>query len=273
MKVFKSDSQGIYAFQKIFKHIQSKGSKIVMWQLTSGSSGRNIGNSKLSSFQLESGILKFEIPAEYSVQKSSPMYFYSEDGQLIFKSEGIEFDQNHFSINVPLEIKLLEEDEVGKIKLITGIDISTVWKNKRFNFDEVSKINFGKIVGMSQRTNRDKEFLDNEFTPVSLDDEDKMFAGKRESPRARPKVEKWAKVASQNTPEIQLLRIFDLSRGGISFVTMEVNLFPIESKVNILAIEDHVLDDPLVAKVMSHRPIDELDIEFKIGCKFDEGQS
>jgi len=273
MKVFKSDSQGIYAFQKIFKHIHSKGSNIVLWQLSPVSTGRNIANSKLSSFKIEEGILNFEIPTGYSMQQSLPMYFYSEDGQLIFKSEGIQVEKNFFTISLPKEIKLLEEDEVGKIRLITGLDISTVWKSKRFNFDDVSKVDFGKVVGMTQRTSRDREFLDNEFDRVSIDDEDKLFADKRESPRARPKAEKWAKVVSQKSPDVQLLRIFDLSRGGISFVTMEVDLFPVGSKVNIVGIEEHVLDDPLLAQVMSHRPIDELDIEFKIGCKFDEGQS
>jgi hypothetical protein len=272
MKVFKSDSQGVYAYQKIFKHIHSKGSKIVIWQLSSAS-GRTVANSKLTAFQIESGFLKFEIPTNYLIQQTSPIYFYSEDGQLIFKSEGILLDNSHFSVNLPQEIKLLEEDEVGHIKHITGLDMSTTWKTKRFNFDDVSKVDFGKIVGMTSRTSRDREFLDNEFTRVSLEDEDKLYADKRESPRARPRVDKWVKVLSQKTPELQLLRMFDLSRGGISFVAMEVDFFPVGSKINIVAIEEHTLDDPLVAEVMSHRPIDELDIEFKIGCKFDEGQA
>jgi hypothetical protein len=272
MKVFKSDSRGVYAYQKIFKHIHSKGSKIVIWQMSS-SSGRSVANSKLSSFQIESGFLKFEIPSNYLLQQSSPIYFYSEDGQLIFKSEGIQLDNDHFSVQLPHEIKLLEEDEVGQIKFITGLDISTIWMSKRFNFDDVSKVDFGKVVGMTNRTSRDKDFLDNEFARVSIEDEDKLYADKRESPRARPRVDKWVKILSQKTPELQLLRVFDLSRGGISFVAMEIDLFPIGSKVNIVAIEEHILDDPLLAEVMSHRPIDELDIEFKIGCKFDEGQA
>ncbi len=272
MKVFKSDSQGIYAYQKIFKHIHSKGSKIVIWQLSS-STGRTVANSKLSSFQIESGVLNFEIPSNYLMQQSAPIFFYSEDGQLIFKSEGIVLDKDHFSVSLPQEIKLLEEDEVGQIKLITGHDISTIWKSKRFNFDDVIKVDFGKVVGMTDRTSRDREFLDNEFTRVSLEDEDKLYADKRESPRARPRVDKWVKVLSQKTPDVQLLRIFDLSRGGISFVAMEVDFFPVGSKINIVAIEEHTLDDPLVGEVMSHRAIDELDIEFKIGCKFDEGQA
>jgi hypothetical protein len=127
---------------------------------------------------------------------------------------------------------------------------------------------------MIERSDRDQAFLNQEFEDfLSLEDEEKLFADKRESPRSRPKIDKWVRIRTFDSQELHILKLFDLSRGGIGFITMNPERFPTNSKLMIVGFENHSLDDPLIAEVMSHRPMDELEIEFKIGCKFDDGQA
>jgi hypothetical protein len=39
-----------------------------------------------------------------------------------------------------------------------------------------------------------------------------------------------------------------------------------------MGFNEFLLDDPLIGKVMSIRPMDEHQVEFKVGVKFTEGQ-
>lgn len=270
MRVIKSDS-GFLAYQKIFRHLQTNNCTVVVWQLTENGE-RNVSHSRLNSFHLETKLLHFELANNYQITAGLPLYCYSEDGQFIFKSDITDVKKSVFSVQVPEEIKLLEDPDVSFIKGASGVDLAPVWKVKRLQIDEESKPDYMVVKSMKERSSRDQEFLNNEFNPISLDEEDKMFADKRESPRARPKVDKWVKIMSEASEEIHLLRLFDLSQGGIGFVTMDSHLFPKGTKIKVVGFEQYDLDDPLIGEVMSQRPIDDTQIEFKIGCKFAEGQ-
>ena len=273
MKVIKSDT-GTYAYQKLLKHVHSNSSDVVVWQVHPESGERNIFHSLLNAIHLETGYLHFELKESDHLNRALPVFFYAEDGQFIFRSDIQDVKAGVFTILVPKEIKLLEDEEVTVIRGNTGLDISDVWRTKRLNVEKPDQgPDIMVVKSMSQRTERDQEFLNNEFESVSLDEEDKLFADKRESPRARPKVDKLVKVAAEGSDEDHILKLFDLSRGGIGFITLEPELFPKGSKIRVLGFEDFDLDDPLIAMVMSQRPIDETQIEFKIGCKFDEGQA
>jgi hypothetical protein len=270
MKVIKSDSSGILAYQKIFKHIQANNSSVVVWQVyVSGE--RHILNSRLNSFHLDSGLLHFELPDGTTFNRELRIFCYSEDGQFIFQTYIKDMRSNVFSLSFPNEIKLLEETEVETIRTRSGIDMASVWKSKRLNFDHQDEQL--KPKSMAERSSRDQEFLNNEFDALSLDEEEKLFAGKRESPRARPKNDKWVKLIGEESEEVRVFKLFDLSRGGIGFVCTEPNLFPKRTKVRVVGFDEFNLDDPLIAEVMSHREIDSTQTEWKIGCKFDEGQS
>lgn len=273
MRVIKSDSSGIYFYQKILKHVQAKGSPFVVWQLIPETGQRNKTDSRLNSFHFESGLMHFEVDNGSLFQMELPIYFYSEEGQFIFKSQFKEIRPKVFTAMLPSEIKLIEDPEVNQIRTSIGMDISTVWKTNRMNLGGENLGGHLKVKSMAERTARDQEFLTNEFNSVSLDEEDRMFADKRESPRARPKVEKWVKVIAEGNEEVHYLKLFDLSQGGIGFITFEPQYFPKGCKIKVVGFDQFDLDDPLIAEVMSQRPIDDLQIEFKIGCKFDEGQA
>ncbi len=271
MKVIKSDN-GFLAFQKLFKQVQINNFPIVVWQFVSETGERHISESRLNSFHLDSGLLHFEVPQDSRIIPQLPVFCYSEDGQFIFKTEIQIMKSNVFSLYVPSEIKFLEEDDVTVIHGRIGVDISTVWRTKRLNLDLEPQDDVMRVKSMSERSARDQEFLNNEFESVSLDEEEKLFADKRESPRARPKIDKWVKVQVQDSSETKMVRLFDLSRGGIGFITLEIDLFPKGHEIKVVGFEEFDLDDPIIGKIMSHRAIDDSQFEFKVGVKFDDGQ-
>lgn len=259
------------AYQKIFKQVMSNHSSLVAWQLLA-SGERKITSTYLNSFYMESSILHFTLPG-ISLDPQLPLYFYAEDGQFIFKSTIKEMKANVLSVVLPLEIRLLEEPDVTFIKGQIGIDLSDIWRTKHIELSEDELPDYLKVKSMAERTERDQDFLNQEFAAaLTLDEEDKMFADKRESPRARPKNDKWVKLKVENHDEAHLVKLFDLSRGGIGFVTMDIFKFPKGSVINILGFDQFDLDDPIIGRIMSHRPVDETMSEYKVGVKFDEGQ-
>lgn len=271
MKVIKSDS-GFLAFQKLFKSIQTNSSFVTVWQVTSGGD-RKISLSRLNSFHLDSALLHFERPDDIDIASELPLYVYSEDAQFIFKAQIKEIRANVFSAVFPDEIKLLEEPDVTIVRGKTGVDLSGVWKTKKLQIENDRRPDHMVVKSMRDRSTRDQEFLQNEFNPVSLDEEDKLFADKRETPRARPKQDKFVKIKTLISDEIHVFKLFDLSQGGIGFITMDPHLFPKGDLIQIMGFEEFNLDDPLIARVMSQRAIDETQIDFKVGCKFEEGQN
>lgn len=272
MRVIKSDSSEVQFYQKILRHIHASSSDLLIWQVLPETGKRNIAHSRLSSYHFESGLMHLKLSTGSGIMNHLPLYCYSEEGQLIFKTEIREVNTEAFTVGLPLEIKLLEEPDVDVIKVSIGINISTKWKTMRIQTGQEDHSDFMKVKSMSERSSRDQEFLNNEFNSVSLDEEEKMFADKRESPRARPKIDKWVKVSSEASEGIHTLKLFDLSQGGIGFVTRDPHLFPKGSKIKVTGFDQFNLDDPLIGQVMSQRPMDEHQTEFKIGCKFDEGQ-
>jgi hypothetical protein len=272
MRVIKSDSSGVYIYKKILKDIHSHECKIIIWQFNPETKERRISESKINSVHLESGVLNFIRPENYDLKSELPLYFYSEEEQVIFKSEIRELMEKNFSIHTPSEIKLLDEEDVTIVSGTSGINISTLWKSRRSNYIESHQVDMMRVKSLAERSSRDQDFLNQEFHRISLDEEDRLFADKRESPRGKPVLDKWIKIGTLTDENVYDFKIFDLSRGGVGFITEDTSPFPKGSKVKILAFDDFILDDPLYAEVMSHRPLDMEGIGTKIGCKFDSGQ-
>lgn len=270
MRVIKSDT-GFLVYQKIFKQLISDQSQVVVWQIAE-SGEREVSHSILNSFHSESKSLHFQLNDPTKVQQTLPLYCYSEDGQLIFKTQIKEVRESNFSVDFPDEIKLLEDPEVTQIRSSVGIDLSDIWRVKRLsNNPDIIEPDIMRVKSMAERSTRDQDILNQEFG-VSVDEEDKLFADKRESPRARPKDDKWVKVAKFQSNGPGRYRLFDLSRGGMGFIAPNDLDFPKGTDVHIMGFDEFDLDDPLLGKVMSVRPIDESQKEFKIGVKFSEGQ-
>ena len=194
-----------------------------------------------------------------------PLYCFAEDGQIIFKATIDNILENNLSVILPEEIKVLEDPEVVLIKSSTGRDYSTIWKSKLLKTTPIdTSLDIMRVKSMAQRSTRDQELLNNEFG-LTLDEEDKLFADKRESPRARPKADKWVKIAMGQSDGPSIYRLFDLSQGGMAFVGFDESEFDKGTDVHIVGFNDFDLDDPLIGKIMSIRPIDGVESEFKFG--------
>lgn len=272
MKVINSDT-GFLAYQKIFSSLMANQIKLMVWQYVPDTGKRNVTEIRISAFNLESKSIHVECKKEFPIDAAQLMYFYSEEAQLIFKTNLQEMRDNNFSVNIPEEIKLLDEPdfEEAYTHVKSGLEKSE-WRVKRigFGYNELGT-DVMRVKSMSQRSSRDQDFLNQEFHPVNLDEEEKMFASKREAPRARPKANKKVKILVKD--EAKVYKLFDLSQGGMGFLTDSFEDFDTGSQVRVIGFDDFNLDDPLIGTIKNVRPLEGAQVEFKVGVKFDEGQS
>jgi hypothetical protein len=268
MKVIKSQA-GLSMYKIIFGHLEMRNSKLIAWQVDPDTLQRKVFETQLTAFRPEQNYLKLKKDSAVPIEKDLPLYVFSEEGQIIFKSLFIEIQDLEAMLTLPGELKLLEDQDVKSYQNMIGLHADVDKQTSPFCI----KVGDVSIKSLSERSSRDQEFLNNQFLTLSLDEEDKAFSDLRNSPRTRPKLDKWLTIQIPSIQGFQEVRIYDLSRGGISFITMELDLFPKGTKIKVLSIDNFELDDPLVAEVMSSRPINDLEIEYKIGCQFQEGQT
>ena len=271
MRVIKSET-GFLLYLKIFKQLAAYQTKIILWQISPDSGGRQISETHVNSFNLETKKVFFELSGAGLLRQQLPIYGYIEDGALIFKTFIEDIRDKTLCLKVPDEISLLEENEMSEMDRKIAQGTSDVWKVKRLdtNLDNQAP-DILRVKSMAQRSTRDQDLLNQEFG-LSVDEEDKLFADKRESPRARPKIDKYVKILRTLGEAPLIYKLFDLSRGGMGFLCALEDEFIKGSNVNIVGFNDFDLDDPLVGQVMSIRSLDGASNEFKVGVKFSEGQ-
>lgn len=240
MKVIESESERV----KVLTDLIEDQSKLLAWQVNSNGT-RSIYYIVMQSYHLQSGLVHFQ--SEKNFNLTLPLYFYSANKKIIFKSEVL----TSSCVKMPSEIKLLDDKEIEV--LLKGLDL--------------------KVKSLNERSPRDQAFLQEELQLMSVDEEDKLYADKRESPRVRPKADRWVKIRKRNETRIDLCRLFDLSRGGLGFLSVSLIDYPKGSEVLIIGFDDFDLDDPLYGEIVSQRPIDESKVDYKIGLKFIDGQA
>ena len=273
MRLIKSDS-GFLLYQKIFRQLLAHNSLILLWQVRLETGERKVVEARLNSFHMDTGLIHLETPRGNDLNLSFPIYCYSRDAQFIFKTEIKNLKLNVVSILLPEELQLLETPDVSYVhgSGSGGENLSNIWMSRVAKSDASPPKNYVVVKSMRDRTARDQEFLTHKLY-LTLDEEDKIYAEKRKSPRKRPKANRKVKIKSNHSDEIYRLKLFDLSQGGIGFITAEAYLFSTGTSISIIGFEDFKLDDPLVATVVSQRSTDLTMTEFKIGCKFNEGQA
>lgn len=257
------------AYNKVLRYLKANQCPLIIWQ--GHPEGRTIVHCVLNSFHDESKLMHLDKIADAKFYEGLPIFCYVEQFQMIFKSELFDFAEKYFSIYMPKELKVIEEREARKV-VIPGMDFSTLWKSKRLKVEEIDETqDYYRVKSMSQRSNRDQELLGLEFG-VSLDEEDRLFADKRESPRARPQGNKKVKIQKLDGEMVHKLKLFDLSRGGLAFLSDLNGMFSKSEKLMVTGFDEFDLDDPIFGVVMSVRPVDEAQDEWKIGIKFEDGQ-
>ncbi len=261
MRVIKSDS-GFQFFEKMFNYLLKSASPLVMWQISPASGERQITNSYLSAFNPSTKKMVFHLSAGESVIKNLPLYCYAKSGPIIFKVDVQEIFGADIGVTFPKELKLLEDDDNFNVK-----DLSK--KNPGTEIHEASTER--KVIPLSQRSNHDQRILSEDFE-VNLDEEDRIYADKRESPRARPRSKKRVKVAKFKSSGPVIYKLIDLSRGGIGLISKQEDEFIKGEEVHIVGFDNADLDDPLVGEIMSVRPIEGPLLQFKVGVQFRDGQ-
>lgn len=267
MKVITPD-QGYSSFLKIFKEVQGLKQKVVIWQL-SDVGKRIVSETLLISYSADTKSLNLLPPSE-SLNPAVPLYFFIDASEVIFKSKIENVSPKFVSVSFPAEIRKLDDSEES-INFRKN-HVSTMWVTKTASSSVDRYSDLVRVKTMKERTSRDQDFLNSEFNPVNLDEDDKIFADKRESPRVRPKGEKLVKLALKGESHIHIMKLFDLSRGGLGFLTFTPDHFPKGSEVYVTGFDAFELDDPIIGTVMAHRAVDDTNVEFKIGVKFNDGQ-
>jgi hypothetical protein len=174
------------------------------------------------------------------------------------------------AVSFPNEIRTLDDSEESITFRKNHLKTNWVTKAATSSVDRYS--DHVRVKSMKERSSRDQDFLNSKFDPVNLDEEDKLYADKRESPRVRPKGEKLVKVVRKGETQLHIMKLFDLSRGGMGFLTFTPDHFPKGSEIYVTGFDAFELDDPLIGTVMAHRAVDDTNVEYKIGVKFNEGQ-
>lgn len=266
-----NQESGFESYGKAFKQLQTAKSLLVVWQLFPENGKRVVHETQLLDYSLDEQLLKLTSVNDF-IDPSLPLFVYAQDQQAIFKVNVVTLEGDSFTTDFPSEIKILDMPDFESLGSRLGIDLKGMWRSRSGYRTGVAPGSW-EVKSMSQRSSRDQDFLNNEFDHLSLDEEDKLFADKRESPRVRPKVQKLVKVVKKGESDVNFFDLFDLSRGGMSFVTTIPENYPKGAEIYVVGFDTFDLDDPLVGTVMSHRQIDGSQFDVKVGVKFVEGQA
>lgn len=234
-------------FNKLGEHKFS----LLLWQMDKDQSRRKVIRAEVSAH--EEDTRKLRLVGQDTFNFKDPMvYVYIEAFQSIFKAEALEQDNTNIALNYPLEMRFLEPEFRNLIQNA---------------FQKIDPTLVSGTIDVAYQTDADifQAELDEFLSP---DDEDRMFADKRSTPRARPKKTKMVTASVEGSDDIKIYELFDLSQGGMSFLCLEENFFEKSNTVLIHAFDEKSFESPMVAEVMSIRPADELGVQFKVGLKF-----
>lgn len=241
-------AQELGRFTGYLTTVKDRSFEAVLWQLDQTLGKRVAIKTNLHSFDERS--LHF-IKAPQSFNQDNQIFVYIEALQALFKT-GISGIGEHISCAYPKEFSFLDENDASSIQsalksygdsLVTGATAPSYVSDKDIFESEL-----------------------NEFMP--LDQEDAMFASKRNTPRARPKKMKMITASLKDKPEHKIFELFDLSQGGLSFLCLEDDYFKKGDIIHIHSFDERNFESPMVGEVMSIRAADELGVQNKVGIKF-----
>lgn len=82
----------------------------------------------------------------------------------------------------------------------------------------------------------------------------------------------WVKVVrvGQTANQFKMYQLIDISQGGISFKSHAALEFKRGDTLYILEVEDKILDETIMAKVVYVQYLDDFGVDFKVGIEFTE---
>jgi hypothetical protein len=226
--------------------------------------------------------------------ENGSIFFFSEEQKMIFKGEIVELTQEKMLIKQPETLMLLEEADVDKYKELISQFISELNADApdpfaSFSLDDDdeqtsaaleddSTIAAGEKVAADWfkkvMSEHDASLFEQELSHVTLEEEDELFEGVRSSPRAKPPEGKMLTVQIKDESRPQsTFTLYDLSRGGLSFLVFSKDEFSEGETLFIRAFDVNKFESPIEAEVKVVREADEMGIQYKIGCEFISAQN
>lgn len=222
-----------HEYEAFWLSVEKAKPGFVLWQLE-GEGERKI---KFFSLQKRNSERAELILTEQSTQALSfsmqDLYGYCEDLSFIFKTQIAAIEGTRIVLSSPLVVKILEDDDVNFIQGLKEMDFSRApWRVKKLDTTE----------------------------------EEQVYSSLREAPRARPQAEKKVSLYKTGEPDSRAVyQMFDISRGGLSFLVSQEDLFQKGDYIEVVALEDDELDTILIGEVMNIRTQEET---WKVGVKF-----
>ncbi len=247
-------ADGFLVYQKLFTDLLRRESPVTLWQLTPQGE-RLVNMCTLIGYKPDAMLLRFGLRDDSVSFGEGPVMAWVEDGGALFKTSLLAQGDKKAELVLPEELCFLEGQDIHVIKgSLPGVDTSP-WRVKSY--------------AAPDRSSRDMAIFEGELAAMGVDEEDKLFAGKREAPRKRVPGNRQIRVTLEGVGAEGDYRLFDLSRGGLAFVAFGEKDFPKGAHVHVVEFDSKRLDEPLVGEVMSVRELDGSG-EWKVGVKFVE---
>jgi len=246
---------------------------VVSWQKSE--SDRSIRITELLELDdIKDQLVFKQSPSETLNQTET--YFFFKDQKIIFKSSLSDSSENSFLIDFPAELKNLEETEVKELDINGYLDQNVFFvagagraNDPGLMSADLSADKMSTKWTMNSMSSKDSELFAQELSFVTLDEEDRIYADKREAPRARPPEGKTVGVIKKDHPETVLdFPLFDLSQGGLGFLIEDKDLYQVGDHLLVTQFGSKAFDQPMEVEIKAIRDTDQSATTFKVGCAF-----
>lgn len=265
---------------EILKCFQNTDVILYLWQDNGDTSSRVIYPSKVQTLSDNTVLFGTHDYSDYDLFPGK-IFCFNEDLKYFFKLDQIQMQSNTLEVKIPENIKILSEKE----NLAMSEALYEIFKKAQDSSNYISEntedhmtylgprenIDLGVMkikgaVGSKNRNENDQAMFDEIIGSAALSEEDKLFADKRDAPRARPTQGKV--VFIKTSTDEDSFDLYDLSMGGMSVITSKVASFSEQEEVCVLGFDDKRFEEPLKAIVRSVRDIEDLLGQYKVGLQF-----
>lgn len=239
-------------FLNHFERLKSARFQFLLWQVEEGGN-RQTTSAKLHSVVADKALHFIQTSQDLSMLSEGIVYLFCPNDNSICRSTVVDHSET-LILSWPQEIMILDNQ-----------DFLSVVKNLMPQSKDYMLVN-GFYDG-EKRSAKDLELIYDQINYTALDEEDVAFKERRESPRGRPKFQKEVELSlSGKESHKGRFELFDLSRGGMSFLSGSEAQFPPGSVVDIYTFNEQILEVPIKGQVMSVRELEKK--KFKVGIKF-----
>ena len=243
-----------------FHVLQENKSRFLLWKKqVSGEQRQRVICAIYSSNLVENEVhfidLTGQSKAEDMFSEEKELFCFNPDKNLLFKSSIKEIKTTTIVLNFPARVNIINSKDVKII--LPELSDYKLSSNKNETVSEVKK--------QEQPASSDETSIE------TVEEAEKKFAEARNSPRGKASGEQVIEVVFTSGPktgERAYYELFDLSVGGLSFITFDEEEVPKGTTLNITNLGGSEKKPPIKAEIASLALLSEDSNEFKIGVKF-----